>query len=107
VWQPFIEVIHEGEIVQINIKKDKFWEYICANFVHMVESAFMSIKVCDGKQPGMGKVWLFMKILEQHVLLSRDPIFELPSSLVKCEQISILPKVDDVNKGKNILGWYH
>jgi hypothetical protein len=70
VWHPSLEVIHQGEIVQVNIKKDEFWDHICANFVHMVELVFMSIMAFDGKQPSMGKAWLLMKTLKQHVLLS-------------------------------------
>ncbi len=42
----------------------------------------MSLRAFDGKHPCMEKVWLIMKTLEQHVLSSRDPLFELPSNLV-------------------------
>jgi hypothetical protein len=76
------KILTKAKSVQANIKKDEFWDHICANFVHMVESIFMSIKAFDGKQPDMGKTWLLMKTFEQHVLLLRNPLFELPSSLV-------------------------
>jgi hypothetical protein len=42
----------------------------------------VSLRALDDKQPCMGKVWLIMKTLEQHVLSLRDPSFELPSNLV-------------------------
>jgi hypothetical protein len=64
----------------VNIKRDEFWD-ICANFVHMVELVLMSLRAFDGKQPWMGRAWLFMKTLEWHVLSLQDPFFEFPSNL--------------------------
>jgi hypothetical protein len=47
----------------------------------MVELILVSLKAFDGKQPCMGRAWLIMKTLAQHVLSLRDPPFELPSNL--------------------------
>jgi len=54
--------------VRVNVKGENFWD-TCANFVHMVELIFMSLKAFDDKQPYMGRAWLFMKTFKQHVLL--------------------------------------
>ncbi len=41
----------------------------------------MSLRAFDGKQACMGRVWLIMKTLGQHVLSLQDPSFELPLNL--------------------------
>ncbi len=68
-------------IIWAIVKRDEFWD-TRANFVHMVEPVLMSLKVFDGKQPCMGKVWFIMKTLEWHVFSVRNPPFELASNLV-------------------------
>jgi hypothetical protein len=70
-WTTFVNTLHgthrqkffiKTRVVHANIKKDEFWD-TCANFVHMVELVLVSLKPFDGKQPYMGRVWLFMKTL--------------------------------------------
>jgi hypothetical protein len=57
----------KARVVKANIRRDKFWD-TCVNFVHMVEPILMPLRAFDGKQPYMGRVWLIVKTLEQHVL---------------------------------------
>jgi hypothetical protein len=70
-WTTFVNTLHgthcqkffiKARVVHANIKKDEFWD-TCANFVHMVELVLVSSRPFDGKQPYMGRVWLFMKTL--------------------------------------------
>jgi len=48
----------------------------------MVELVLVSLRTFDGKYPCMGRAWLIMKTLEQHVLSLQDPPLELPSNLI-------------------------
>jgi hypothetical protein len=48
----------------------------------MVELVLVSLRTFDGKYPCMGRAWLIMKTLGQHVLSIQDPPFELSSNLV-------------------------
>jgi hypothetical protein len=66
----------------------------------MVESVFMSIKAFDGT----GKAQLLIKTLEQHVLLSRDPLFELLSSLVDVSKDQFYQRWKMLTKVKTSLG---
>jgi hypothetical protein len=89
-WIIFVNLLHGNccqklltkvRFVWANIRKEEFWD-ICANFVHMVELVLVSLRTFDGKYPCMGRAWLIMKTLEQHVLSLQDPPLELPSNLI-------------------------
>jgi hypothetical protein len=75
-WNFFVNSLHrnhchksltKARFVRTNIRREEFWD-ICANFVHMVELVLVSLKTFDGKYPCMGRAWLIIKTLEQHVL---------------------------------------
>jgi hypothetical protein len=75
-WTTFVKSLHgshhqksltKAKVVQANTRRDTFLD-TCVNFIHMVESILVSLKAFDGKQPYMGRAWLIMKTLKQHVL---------------------------------------
>jgi len=70
----------KAKYVQMSIRKDKFWD-ICANFMHMVEQIFVTLKTFNGKQLIMGREWLIIKTLEWHVLSLWNQLSSLPLNL--------------------------
>jgi hypothetical protein len=53
----------KAKVIQPYLKRDRFWD-TCANFVHMVEPILVSLRAFNGKQPCMGRAWIFIKTLE-------------------------------------------
>lgn len=53
-----------------------FWQR-CKNFIHMTEDVLKALREFDGRNPCMGKAWLIMHRLRQHVHSLRGPPFSL------------------------------
>jgi hypothetical protein len=66
-WQSSLEDVHQGESCLNQHKEGQVFKYLCQLCTHG-ETDINVIK-------GMGKAWLFMKTLEQHVLSLRNPPF--------------------------------
>jgi hypothetical protein len=95
-WQSLLEVIHQGENYSNQRREGRILQYLYQLYTHGGTS-FMSLKAFDGKQPCMGKAWFIMKTLEQHVLSSQDPPFELSLNLANVIKDQFLLAVEDVD----------
>ena len=57
-----------------------FWQR-CVNYVHMTEDVLKSLRVFDGREPAMGRAWLVMHNLREHVYSLREPPFNLRADI--------------------------
>ena len=53
-----------------------FWQR-CVNFVHITEDVLKALRVFDGRELAMGKAWLVMHNLREHMHSLREPHFSL------------------------------
>ena len=67
-------------MVRAIIRDDSFW-IRCGNFVHMVEPVLVALRTFDGDHPAMGKAWLTMNNLKDHVYKLRDAPFLLEPAI--------------------------
>ena len=65
-----------ASLVRQTILDETFWGR-CENFVHLVEPALVTLRTFDGQKPAMGRAWLAMNNLKNHVFALRDAPFLL------------------------------
>jgi len=66
--------------VVITIQDVAFWQR-CTNFVHMTADVLKALRVFDGQEPAMGRAWLTMHNLREHVFSLRNPPYNLRADI--------------------------
>lgn len=68
------------------IEDATFWQR-CANYLHLTEPVLKALRVFDGKEPAMGRAWLAMHNLRDHVYKLRLPPYSVRDDIaVTCEE---------------------
>ena len=74
-----------ASVVRQTIRDDGFWHQ-CDNFTHLVKPALVALRTFDGSQPAMGKAWITMSNLKDHVYSLRgSPCFFPPVMATRME----------------------
>jgi hypothetical protein len=66
----------------------------CQNYVHMVEDVLNALRVFDGREAAMGRVWLTMKNLKIHIFNLRNPPFNLPTRIATTLEENFIKRWD-------------
>jgi hypothetical protein len=69
-----------ASLVRATILEGNFW-HRCQNYVHMVEDVLKTLRVFDGREAAMGRVWLTMNNLKIHIFNLQNPHFNLPGHI--------------------------
>jgi hypothetical protein len=66
----------------------EFWQS-CANYYTVMKATVATLKEFDGKQPYMGKVYMIIKALREHVAALHNAPFNMPNNLMEPLEVAL------------------
>ena len=68
--------------VRSHILDENFWNR-CQKYIYVIEDGMKALLVFDGKELAMGKAWLTMNNLRNHIFRIQYPLFLLTAAIAK------------------------
>ncbi len=69
-------------VVVATIEDPVFWHQ-CVNYEQMLKDIIIGLRLFDGREPAMGRVWLAMNNMKKHIFALRDNPFYVPPGIAK------------------------